>query len=72
MLSTVKVLNDVNLTALSILVCFDRLYFWEEMFDFVKLWLSGKYVVGSSMVVSNLVVCMFCFEIVFDIFLVLM
>ena len=64
----VKVLYDVNLTILSILVCFDQLYFWEGVSDFVKLWLSGKCVVKSSMVVSNLVVCMFRFEIVFDIF----
>ena len=67
-LSTVKVFVDVDLTVLLILVCFDRLYFREGVSDFLKLWLSGKCVVGSGLVISNLVVFMFRSEIVFGIF----
>ena len=37
------------------------------MSEFLKLWLSGKCVVGSGMVISNLVVFMFRSEIVFGI-----
>ena len=62
-----KVLGDVDLTVLSILVCVDRLYFGERVSNFFKLWLSGKCGVGSSMVVSDLAVCMFRSEILFGI-----
>ena len=66
-MSTVKVFDDIDLIVLSILVCFDRLYFGEGVFGFLKLWLSGKYVVGSGMVISNLLVFIFRSEIVFGI-----
>ena len=66
-LSTVKVFDDVDLTVLSILVCFDRLYFGEGVFEFWKLWLSGKCVVGSGMFISNLVIFIFRSEIIFGI-----
>ena len=65
--STVKVLDDIDLTVLLILVCVDRLYFGEGVSVFLKPWLSGKCGVGSGMVVSNLAVCMFRSGIVFGI-----
>ena len=66
-LSTVKIFDDVDLIVLSILVCFHRLYFGEGVSKFWKLWISGKCVIGSGMVISNLVVFMFRSESVFGI-----
>ena len=70
-LAIVKVFDGVDLTVLSILLCFDRFYVGEGVLEFWKLWLSGKYVVESGKVISNLVVFIFRSEIVFGIFLVL-
>ena len=64
-LSTVKVFDKVYLIVLSILFCFDQLHFGEGVCEFWKLWLSGKYVVGSGMFISNLVLSIFRPEIVF-------
>ena len=68
-LSTVKEFDDCDLTMLSVLFFFDRVYFGGGVFDFWELRLSSIYVFESGMFMSIVELFMVRFKIVFAFFL---